>query len=73
MSVRLKAMAANWQTSGLGIATILSSLANIIHDLSSGTPWQAELTSPNLGTLIAGIMGLFARDAMVTSEQSGAK
>ncbi len=69
----LKAMSVNWKTTGLGVAAILSSLANIVHDIATGVPWQAELTSPNVGTLLAGILGLFARDATVTSEQSGAK
>jgi len=53
-------------TTTFGLTAILQSGSAILADLASGVSWKQELFSAHVGTLIAGIIGLFAKDWDVT-------
>jgi len=63
----------SWKTSVLGITAIVTAIGNAIPLLLDNNP----ATNPDWGSLIAivsaGVMGLFARDNNVSSEQAGVK
>jgi len=56
----------SWKTTALGVAAILAALSGILHDLGSGVSVVQELSGPNIGALLAGFVGIFAKDAGVT-------
>lgn len=60
------------KTTVAGIAVILSALGSLCAAYSAGH-LDAATVSAAISTILAGVVGLFARDNNVTSEQAGAK
>jgi hypothetical protein len=56
----------NWKTTAVGLAAIFAALSGILHDIGSGVTFAQELSSPNIGALLAGFVGIFAKDSDVT-------
>jgi len=63
----------SWKTSAAGIAAIVISIASIAQAQFDADP----LTVPNyeiaIAAIMSGLVGLFARDNDVSSEQAGVK
>lgn len=60
------------KTTCAGIAIILSAIGGLFASYSAGH-LDAGVVSAAVSTILAGIVGLFARDNNVTSEQANAK
>jgi hypothetical protein len=61
----------SWKTSSNGWASVLAGLALLINQLNGDGLSGSELVE-GLGFIAAGLVGVFARDKKVTSEQEGA-
>ena len=62
----------SWKTTAAGIVAGLIAALNAPELKALEPSWMVSLT-PYLGSIAIALMGVFARDNSVTSEQAGAK
>lgn len=66
-------MKKSWKTTTAGIGAILVAVGSILQAQFDGDPTTVPQYEVAIAAIMAGIVGLFARDNNVSSEDAGAK
>lgn len=56
----------SWRTSAAGFALILANAGKLLELIGSNAPMVAVLTSQEMSGFLMGIIGIFAKDSVVT-------
>ena len=65
-------MKKSWKTTAAGIAAIVIAVASLVQAQFDGDPSTVPNYEIAIAAIMSGLVGLFARDNDVTSEQAGA-
>ena len=66
-------MTRSWKTTAAGAGALLTTIGYIINQLTDGNAFTNPDWPVVIPAICSGLIGLFARDNNVTSEQAGAK
>lgn len=66
-------MKKSWKTTAAGVSAIIIAIASVVQAQFDGDPATVPNYEAALAAVMAGLVGLFARDNDVSSEQAGVK